>query len=86
MRFSVVHLQAIQRQVSASRSKSISFLGLGRMGSEMAFNLFSKQLSLSTDTSFAVCDAVPEAALSFANNFHKHFPGTLIRIVDTPEQ
>lgn len=54
----------------------------------MAFNLFSKQFALSEnkDASFVVCDAVPEAARAFADNFRKHFPGADVRVVSTPEE
>lgn len=102
MRFPAACLRALERSTATrirtyasaaaspalARAKSISFLGLGRMGSEMAFNLFSKQFALSEnkDASFVVCDAVPEAARAFADNFRKHFPGADVRVVSTPEE
>ena len=56
------------------------------MGSQMAHNLFSKHHVLASDASFVVCDAVPETAYSFANNFKKLYPTARITIVDTPEK
>lgn len=70
----------------ATRSKSTSFIGLGRMGSEMAFNLFSKQYANANDARFVVCDVVPENALHFTKNFSSHFPGAQIAIASTPEE
>lgn len=68
------------------RSKSTAFIGLGRMGSEMAYNLFSKKFTLSADSQFIVCDAVPESAVTFRRNFLSQFPGARIEIVQTPEE
>lgn len=77
-----------RRYLSAhvSRAASVSFLGLGRMGSEMAFNLFSKRHALASEECFVVCDAVPEAASAFAANLRHNFPASKIRIVGTPEE
>ena len=90
MRLSRVCLQAFQHHASSSslsaRSNSISFLGLGRMGSQMAFNLFSKHHALASETSFVVCDAVPETARSFTEDFRKRYPAVQISVVDTPSQ
>lgn len=68
------------------RSKSTAFIGLGRMGSEMAYNLFSKKLAQSSDSHFVVCDAVPESAMTFRQNFLSQCPGASIDIVQTPEE
>ncbi|KAJ7090231.1 3-hydroxyisobutyrate dehydrogenase [Mycena belliarum] len=77
-------LQAVHR--SALRHNSTSFIGLGRMGSEMAYNLFSKQFAQKSEARFVVCDAVPSAATSFARIFSAAFPGANIEIVATPEE
>jgi 3-hydroxyisobutyrate dehydrogenase len=74
------------RNALAVRSKSTSFIGLGRMGSEMAFNLFSKQHTNANDARFIVCDAIPENALRFTKNFTSQFPGAQIAIAATPEE
>ncbi|EPQ58054.1 3-hydroxyisobutyrate dehydrogenase [Gloeophyllum trabeum ATCC 11539] len=68
------------------RSKSISFIGLGRMGSEMAYNLFSKRFAEATDSHFVVCDAVEEATKSFQDNFLGQFPGAKLDVVKTPQE
>ncbi|KAF8558489.1 hypothetical protein OG21DRAFT_1504230 [Imleria badia] len=68
------------------RSRSTAFIGLGRMGSEMAYNLFSKTLAQSADSHFIVCDAVPESAVTFRRNFLSQFPGASLDIVQTPEE
>lgn len=77
-------LRVLDRRVV--RSKSTAFIGLGRMGSEMAYNLFSKKLAQSADSYFIVCDAVPESAVTFRRNFLTRFPGASIDIVQTPEE
>ena len=56
------------------------------MGSEMAYNLFSKRHALDERDTFVVCDAIPEAAQAFARNFESQFPRSRIRIVETPEE
>lgn len=52
----------------------------------MAYNLFSKQLELDNQSSFVVCDAVPDAAKAFITNFRTHFPGAQVCIASTPEE
>ncbi|KAH9001466.1 3-hydroxyisobutyrate dehydrogenase [Lactarius akahatsu] len=74
------------RILTHSRSKSISFIGLGRMGSEMAYNLFSKRFTEANDSRFVVCDAIPAATTRFADNFQKQFPRAHITIAATPEE
>jgi hypothetical protein len=68
------------------RPKSISFIGLGRMGHEMAYNLFSKQYTRETESHFVVCDAIPDSARAFCENFLSNFPGVKIAIASTPEE
>ena len=54
------------------------------MGREMAMNLFTKTFNesskLSNNTSFVVCDALPESATAFANAFLKA-NGTTARVI-----
>ncbi|KAI0256492.1 NAD binding domain of 6-phosphogluconate dehydrogenase-domain-containing protein [Lactifluus subvellereus] len=76
----------ILRQASHPRAKSVSFVGLGRMGSEMAYNLFSKRFAEASDFQFAVCDAIPEAATRFVENFRMQFPGAHITVAANPEE
>ncbi|KIJ60623.1 hypothetical protein HYDPIDRAFT_98323 [Hydnomerulius pinastri MD-312] len=77
-------LQALDRR--AMRTKSTAFIGLGRMGSEMAHNLFSKKFAESTEWQFIVCDALPENAVTFRQNLLSQYPGANIDIVHTPEE
>ncbi|KAG8933754.1 hypothetical protein FRC01_007221 [Tulasnella sp. 417] len=72
---------------TASRSNAIAFIGLGAMGREMASNLFTKSLNAQgsePSPTFIVCDALPDAAASFARNFQQLHPGVHISVVDTP--
>ncbi|KAJ3780813.1 NAD binding domain of 6-phosphogluconate dehydrogenase-domain-containing protein [Lentinula aff. detonsa] len=71
---------------SSMRSRSTSFIGLGRMGHEMAYNLFSKQFAHANENRFVVCDAIPESAQRFCSNFVKQYPGANINIANTPEE
>ena len=71
----------------AQRNKSISFIGLGRMGSEMAYNLFSQtHVETHGTTRFVVCDAREPTAVAFAQNFTTQFPGAHIEIANTPAE
>ncbi|KAF4614840.1 hypothetical protein D9613_002890 [Agrocybe pediades] len=71
---------------SISRSKSTSFIGLGRMGYQMAYNLFSKKYAQASDSQFVVCDANPETAHTFCASFSTQYPSANISFVETPEQ
>jgi 3-hydroxyisobutyrate dehydrogenase len=76
----------ILSQASRSRAKSISFVGLGRMGSEMAYNLFSKRVAESSDFRFVVFDKVPEAAARFTDDFRKQFKAANITAANDLEE
>lgn len=73
-------------QSLASRSKSTSFIGLGRMGYEMAHNLFSKQFAKSPDLQFVVCDVNPDSSRSFRENFLERYPNARIKIAADPHE
>jgi len=77
-------LQATNRGLS--RSRTTSFIGLGRMGYQMAYNLFSKQYVKEKDSRFVVCDIVPDASRAFRAEFMKQYPNAQLSIVDTPEE
>ncbi|KAI0703576.1 3-hydroxyisobutyrate dehydrogenase [Cytidiella melzeri] len=71
----------------SARQQTTAFIGLGRMGNEMAFNLFSRTLVESGGGArFVVCDAREESAASFVTNFRHHFPGARIEIVASPAE
>lgn len=85
MRASTRLFQALSAQIP--RSRSVSFVGLGRMGSEMAFNLFSRTLVESGGGArFVVCDAREQIAQAFVANFSSHFPGAKVDVVTTPAE
>jgi 3-hydroxyisobutyrate dehydrogenase len=71
-----------------ARSNSISFIGLGRMGSQMAINLFSKSFAADPTSRFVVCDAVPQSVLSFKTEFERSVKGAgeRLKIVNTPRE
>lgn len=56
------------------------------MGYQMAYNLFSKQYVQANAESFVVCDAIPEAARSFCEEFSGQYPDSQISIANTPEE
>lgn len=79
---------AVQAATKApfQRVGSTSFIGLGRMGYQMALNLFSKQYKQAKDSRFVVCDVVPDATRSFCAEFTSQFPDAQISIASTPEE
>ena len=77
-------LQATNRGIF--RSRTTSFIGLGRMGYQMAYNLFSKQHVKENDLRFIVCDVVPDVSRAFCAEFMKQYPNAQLSIADTPEE
>jgi 3-hydroxyisobutyrate dehydrogenase len=73
-------------RILSQRAKSISFVGLGHMGSEMAYNLFSKRITESSDHRFVVFDKVPEAAARFTDDFRKQFQAANITVANDLEE
>ncbi|KAH7107742.1 3-hydroxyisobutyrate dehydrogenase [Auriculariales sp. MPI-PUGE-AT-0066] len=70
---------------SAIRSKTLGFVGLGRMGFEMARNLYSKQ-PLGIGSAFVVCDANAAVAHDFAQRFRSLHPQNSITVASTPAE
>ena len=85
MRCTVPRLQQFLKH-SPRRGQSISFIGLGRMGSEMALNLFSKTSKEDPDSQFYVCDAIPAAAQAFRDSVQSQFPAMQVGIAHSPEE
>ncbi|OCH95574.1 3-hydroxyisobutyrate dehydrogenase [Obba rivulosa] len=81
-------LQAIPSSSAvAYRPHTLGFIGLGRMGSEMAYNLFSRTLVESGgSTRFTVCDARQEVAERFVRKFADQFPGAKVDVLSTPAE
>ncbi|KAL1683533.1 6-phosphogluconate dehydrogenase [Schizophyllum commune] len=86
MRPTVRCLQLNLERLASQRHKSTSFIGLGRMGYEMAFNLFSKQHALASDSHFVVCDAVLSSAARFRDAFMEQFPGARLEVARDPRE
>ncbi|KAI0080602.1 3-hydroxyisobutyrate dehydrogenase [Panus rudis PR-1116 ss-1] len=85
MRPSTRVLFQLTRRRQAPRAQTTAFIGLGRMGSEMAYNLFSKTLvDTNGSAEFVVCDAREESAHTFVKNMEAQFPGTKVQIVSAP--
>lgn len=61
------------------RAKAVAFIGLGRMGSEMARNLLSKSRELSA---FVVCDHSSDAVNSFVTSLANPQPKVIV--TETP--
>ncbi|KAF8906007.1 3-hydroxyisobutyrate dehydrogenase [Gymnopilus junonius] len=79
-------LRALQSTINAaSRPKTTGFIGLGRMGYQMAYNLFSKLHRQGDGSHFVVCDANPETAKLFCTNFMSAHPNAVIDFAENPE-
>ncbi|KAF9001942.1 NAD binding domain of 6-phosphogluconate dehydrogenase-domain-containing protein [Cyathus striatus] len=78
-------LQSLSHSSRRTSSRpTTTFIGLGRMGYEMAYNLFSKQIVDNPHSQFVVCDAIPDAAQSFRTSFLNKFPAANLAIVNSP--
>jgi 3-hydroxyisobutyrate dehydrogenase len=85
---------------ASARASTVGFIGLGRMGYEMALNLFSKtminhdlQRQASEPTSspdilpgFTVCDANEDAAKNIMRVMQERFPRVNITVRKTPAE
>ena len=80
-------LYAVTHANDATRARTTGFIGLGRMGYEMAYNLFSQTLVESGGSArFVVCDAREESSVMFVKNFNGHFPGAKIEVMTSPAE
>lgn len=80
-------LSSVHPTKPISRANTTAFIGLGRMGFEMAYNLFSHTLVDSDGSAnFVVCDAREESAITFARNLVNQFPGARVEVVNTPAE
>lgn len=78
---------SLSHATDGARARTTGFIGLGRMGYEMAYNLFSRTLVESGGSArFVVCDAREESAKQFVDNFHNHFPGAKIDVLSSPAE
>jgi 3-hydroxyisobutyrate dehydrogenase len=97
-----MHPSFVRLSSTTARASTIGFIGLGRMGYEMALNVFSKtmvnhDLQRQTNEStlgsssnvlprFAVCDVNEDAANNIASMMRERFPGVNIAIRRTPAE
>lgn len=87
MRATVRLLNAATHAHDAVRARTTGFIGLGRMGYEMAYNLFSQTLVETNGSAhFVICDAREETTTAFANHFHNHFPGAKVEVLTSPAE
>jgi 3-hydroxyisobutyrate dehydrogenase len=56
------------------------------MGYQMAYNLFSKQYLQANDSGFIVCDAIPDAARAFCEEFTNQYPDAQISIATSVDE
>ena len=97
-----MHPSFVRLSSASVRASTIGFIGLGRMGYEMALNIFSKtminhdlqsQASGSTLGSgpsllprFTVCDVNEDAAHNILRIMREQFPGVNITVGKTPAE
>lgn len=65
MRLHALARRAASGTVPVNRSNNVAFIGLGRMGYEMASNLWKKKFADNGDGELIVCDARQEVAMRF---------------------
>ncbi|EIW85379.1 3-hydroxyisobutyrate dehydrogenase [Coniophora puteana RWD-64-598 SS2] len=85
MRPTVRLLQSIS-PAATTRQNAVAFIGLGRMGANMAYNLFSKTYASNPATKFVLCDAVPSVALDLKRRLETEFNGLDVQVVLKPEE
>jgi len=82
-----MRLHALTRRAAsgtfwANRSNNVAFIGLGRMGYEMATNLWRKKFADSNSGELIVCDARQEVAMRFV----EEASGKSASFVKTPRE
>ena len=99
---SAMHPSFVRLSSTTARASTIGFIGLGRMGYEMALNAFSKTIinhdlqrqtngsTLGSNSNalprFTVCDVNEDAANNLASVMRERFPGVDIAIRRTPAE
>ena len=97
-----MHPSFVRLSSTTARASTIGFIGLGRMGYEMALNIFSKtminhDLQRQTNEStlgsnsnllprFTVCDVNEDAVNSIVSIMQERFPGVNIAMRRTPAE
>ena len=65
MRLHALARRAASGTIPANRSNNVAFIGLGRMGYEMATNLWKKKFAQNNSGELIVCDVRQEVAMRF---------------------
>jgi len=97
-----MHPSFVRLSSASVRASTIGFIGLGRMGYEMALNVFSKSMvnhdlqgqtsgsTLSSSSNvpprFTVCDVNEDAANNILRIMRERFPGVNITVRRTPAE
>lgn len=82
MRLHALARRAASGTIPANRSNNVAFIGLGRMGYEMATNLWKKKFADNNDGEMIVCDARQEVAMRFV----EETSGKSASFVKTPRE
>ena len=82
MRLYALARRATSGAVPANRSNNVAFIGLGRMGYEMATNLWKKKFADNNSGELIVCDARQEVAMRFV----EETSGKSASFVKTPRE
>jgi len=82
MRLHTLARRAVSGTIPANRSNNVAFIGLGRMGYEMATNLWKKKFADYNGGELIVCDARREVAMRFV----EEASGKSASFVKTPRE
>jgi len=82
MRLYALTRRAASGTIPTNRSNNVAFIGLGRMGYEMATNLWKKKFANSGSGELIVCDARQEVAMRFV----EEASGKSASFVKTPRE
>jgi len=82
MRLHALTRRATSGTTPANRSNNVAFIGLGRMGYEMATNLWKKKFAGNSTGELIVCDTRQEVAMRFVEEAN----GKRASFVKTPRE
>ena len=82
MRLHALARRAASGTIPANRSNNVAFIGLGRMGYEMATNLWKKKFAQNSSGELIVCDTRQEVAMRFV----EETSGKSASFVKTPRE
>ena len=82
MRLHALTRRAVSGTTPTNRSNNVAFIGLGRMGYEMATNLWRKKFANNSKGELIVCDVRQEVAMRFV----EEASGKSASFVKTPRE